>query len=115
MWRRGKGFGRGGDGRSRRRRARPGLCPEVEESTDRWGQAVSVGGERVPYRFRNSSGVGCGPNLRPGRFGPLGPFLLFLFLFPFSFSDFYLFNIICKFVSKKFPKSSNIHYSVLNQ
>jgi hypothetical protein len=79
--RRGLGFGRGRRWTAHRRRAWAGLRPEVEDGTDMWGQAISVGGDRVPYRFGNPSGVGRGPNLRLGRFGSPGLFSIFLYFF----------------------------------
>jgi hypothetical protein len=81
------------------------------------GVRASVGEGRWLRTGSARGDAGPGPNLELGRFGPLRPFLLFLFLFHFFFSDFcfYFLSFANQFKSdqNKILKYSIVHCSVL--
>jgi hypothetical protein len=81
-----------------RRRALPGLLPELGGDPDRWGPPVSGRGREGKYPFGFCPGMGRGPLLELGQMAPRRPFSISLIIS--SFSDF-CFNFYL------FQKSSN--------
>jgi hypothetical protein len=94
--------GRGGS------RARPRLWLEKEGDPDEWAPLVSGWRSWAAYPF-GAKRYWAGAESQAGPIWfPWHLFYFSLFLFPFSFSNFYLFHIICKNASKQSKPLSEV-------